>query len=62
MPPALKELEAQIEEIRIEKESAIKNEEFEKAAALRDREQQLRDELEAKRSDWKSNRVGLMRW
>ncbi|MGI6149101.1 MAG: ATP-dependent Clp protease ATP-binding subunit [Firmicutes bacterium] len=56
MPPALKELEAQIEEIRIEKESAIKNEEFEKAAALRDREQQLRDELEAKRSDWKSNR------
>ena len=55
-PPALKELEAQIEEIRIEKESAIKNEEFEKAASLRDREQQLRDELEAKRSDWKSNR------
>ena len=30
MPPALKELEAQIEEVRIEKESAIKNEEFEK--------------------------------
>lgn len=55
-PPALKELEAQIEEVRIEKESAIKNEEFEKAAKLRDREQQLRDELEAKRADWKSNR------
>src|SRR5690554_2215705 len=56
MPPAMKELEAKIEEIKIEKESAIKNEEFEKAARLRDQEQQLRDELESKRSNWKSNR------
>ena len=56
MPPELKELEAKIEELKIEKESAIKNEEFEKAARLRDQEQHLRDELEAKRSDWKNNR------
>ena len=41
-PPELKELEARIEETRIEKESAIKNEEFEKAAALRDRSRSCR--------------------
>ncbi|NMB45377.1 MAG: ATP-dependent Clp protease ATP-binding subunit [Firmicutes bacterium] len=56
-PPELKELEAKIEEIRIEKESAIKNEEFEKAASLRDQEQHLRDELADGREKWKNDRV-----
>lgn len=56
VPPELKELEAKVEELRIEKESAIKNEEFEKAASLRDQEQRLREEVEDKRSKWKSNR------
>jgi ATP-dependent Clp protease ATP-binding subunit ClpC len=56
-PPELKELEAKIEEIRIEKESAIKNEEFEKAASLRDKEQQLREELANGREEWKNDRV-----
>ncbi len=56
-PPQLKELEAKIEEIRIEKESAIRNEEFEKAAALRDEEQKLREQLNNGREEWKNNRV-----
>ncbi|NLY51888.1 MAG: ATP-dependent Clp protease ATP-binding subunit [Firmicutes bacterium] len=56
-PPQLKELEAKIEELRIEKESAIKNEEFEKAAALRDEEQKLREQLDNGREEWKNNRV-----
>ncbi|NMB11140.1 MAG: ATP-dependent Clp protease ATP-binding subunit [Firmicutes bacterium] len=56
-PPELKELEAKIEEIRIEKESAIKNEEFEKAASLRDKEQKLREELASGREEWKNDRV-----
>ncbi|NLK07818.1 MAG: ATP-dependent Clp protease ATP-binding subunit [Firmicutes bacterium] len=56
-PPELKELEAKIEELRIEKESAIKNEEFEKAASLRDKEQQYREELEEKREEWQTDRV-----
>ncbi len=55
VPPALKELEAKTEEVRVEKEAAIKNEEFEKAASLRDQEQKLHDELEGQRSSWKSN-------
>lgn len=57
VPPKLKELEEKIEELRVEKESAIKNEEFEKAASLRDKEQQLREELERQREEWKNNRV-----
>ncbi|MGI6034545.1 MAG: ATP-dependent Clp protease ATP-binding subunit [Limnochordia bacterium] len=55
-PPELKEIEERIAEARIEKESAIKNEEFEKAASLRDKEQKLQDELEKMRTQWKNNR------
>lgn len=55
VPQNLKELEARVEELKIEKEAAIKNEEFEKAASLRDQEQKLRDQLEEIRSQWKSN-------
>lgn len=54
-PPELKELEARIEEVRIEKEAAIKNEEFEQAANLRDDEQKLQQELEEKRTEWRSS-------
>ncbi len=55
-PPELKELEERINEARVEKESAIKNEEFEKAATLRDKEQKLKEELDSRRSQWKNNR------
>ena len=55
-PPELKELEDRINEARVEKESAIKNEEFENAAALRDREQKLKEELEEKQAQWKQSR------
>ncbi|BAS29121.1 ATP-dependent Clp protease ATP-binding subunit [Limnochorda pilosa] len=55
-PPELKQLEEEIEETRVEKEAAIKNEEFEKAASLRDKEQKMREELERRRSQWKNDR------
>ncbi len=51
-PPNLKELETKLEEIRSEKDSAIQGQEFEQAASLRDREQQIRDELERRRLEW----------
>lgn len=56
VPPELKELEEKVEELRVEKESAIKNEEFEKAAALRDQEQQIREQVEKARVSWKNRR------
>ena len=37
-PPEFKQIEAEIERIRNEKEGAIKDQDFEKAAALRDGE------------------------
>ncbi|MGE5528551.1 MAG: ATP-dependent Clp protease ATP-binding subunit [Patescibacteria group bacterium] len=55
-PPDLKDLEEKVKTYQKEKESAIQNEEFEKAARLRDEEQKLRAELEAQRRDWQSKR------
>ncbi len=56
IPPELKELENKIEEVRVEKEAAIKNEEFEKAANLRDKETKLRTQMDEERSQWKNSR------
>ncbi|UOQ83884.1 ATP-dependent protease ATP-binding subunit ClpC [Gracilibacillus salinarum] len=52
-PPNLKELEQKLEEVRKEKDAAVQSQEFEKAAALRDDEQQLRKELEETEAKWK---------
>lgn len=51
-PPGIKEKEAELEKVRQEKEAAISAQEFEKAAGLRDVEQQLREELESIKKDW----------
>jgi ATP-dependent Clp protease ATP-binding subunit ClpC len=54
-PPKFKELETSIEEIRIEKEEAIKDQDFEKAASLRDKEKQTKTQLEEMLEEWRSN-------
>ena len=53
IPPNLKELEAQLEEIRKEKDSAVLSQEFEKAAAFRDKEQKIREQVEKTKNEWK---------
>ncbi|MGN1097311.1 MAG: ATP-dependent Clp protease ATP-binding subunit, partial [Clostridia bacterium] len=55
MPEELKELESRVSAASAEKDVAINNQEFERAAALRDAERALRAELEDKRDDWKHN-------
>ena len=55
-PPDIKELEAQIVRIKTDKEKAIKSQEFEDAAALRDLEKQSKKKLEKFLESWKSNR------
>ena len=55
-PPAVKEIEKTIETIRIEKEAAIKVQDYEKAAALRDSEQQTKDKLERALDEWREQR------
>ena len=51
-PPDVKELEEKIELIQKEKESAVVSQEFEKAASLRDEEQQMQEELERIKGSW----------
>ncbi|WP_022873352.1 ATP-dependent Clp protease ATP-binding subunit [Nesterenkonia alba] len=53
-PPELKEYDAKIEEVRREKEAAIDAQDFEGAAALRDKEQKLVEERNEKEEAWKS--------
>lgn len=57
-PPDIKEIEKQLEDIRKEKEAAINNQEFEKAAQLRDSEQSLKRDLESTRENWKQEQGG----
>ena len=54
-PPEIKELEKKLDEVVHDKQDAVKTQDFEKAASLRDREHTLRDELEKKREGWKSS-------
>ncbi|MFX4301169.1 ATP-dependent Clp protease ATP-binding subunit [Alicyclobacillus tolerans] len=54
-PPNLKELEKKLEKIRGEKDAAVQAQEFEKAAALRDQEQKLKQELESLKNEWQKN-------
>src|SRR6202035_1292 len=55
-PPDVKEIEKNIETIRAEKEAAIKAQDYEKAAALRDSEQHTKDELERILNGWREQR------
>jgi ATP-dependent Clp protease ATP-binding subunit ClpC len=55
-PPELKEIEAEIEQIKQQKEKAIKEQDFEGAAAMRDREKNAKEKQESVLSAWKSSR------
>jgi ATP-dependent Clp protease ATP-binding subunit ClpC len=55
-PPDVKEIEREIEEIRVEKEAAIKAQDFEKAASLRDKEKQTKEKLDGILTRWREER------
>ena len=55
-PPDVKEIEKGIEDIRVEKEAAIKSQDFEKAAALRDKEKQAKEKLDGILARWREER------
>lgn len=57
-PQSLKKIEKKIEELKSEKEVAVSQQDFEKAARLRDEEKKLNDELKKEKEAWKdkSNR------
>jgi len=58
-PPELLEYEKEIEELKSSKESAISQQEYEKAAKLRDSEKKLRDKLQKLRCEWENSNKEL---
>jgi ATP-dependent Clp protease ATP-binding subunit ClpC len=55
-PPEVKELEGEIEKIKIQKERAIKDQDFEGAAAMRDKEKHAKERLDAVLAAWRASR------
>jgi len=55
-PPDVKNLEVEIEEIKHRKERAIKEQDFEGAAAMRDQEKQAKEKLDAVLTAWRTSR------
>src|SRR6202048_1118719 len=55
-PTDVKEIEKDIEQIRLQKEAAIKAQDFEKAAALRDKEKQTKEKLDSILQKWRQER------
>lgn len=51
-PPSLKELEAELEKVKNEKDAAVHSQEFEQAASLRDKQTQLEKKLEETKKEW----------
>ncbi len=51
-PPDIKELERKMEQVRKEKEAAVKGQDFEKAASMRDEEKELKAQLEKVKKEW----------
>ncbi len=55
-PPDVKSIEAEMDTIRLEKEGAIKAQDFEKAASLRDQEKGAKEKLDAILKAWQKER------
>jgi len=55
-PPDLKKLEERIDQLRKEKEEAVKSQDFEKAAKFRDEERKAKVEILRVRKDWKEKK------
>jgi ATP-dependent Clp protease ATP-binding subunit ClpC len=54
MPPEIRNLEKEVEKIKQEKEEAIKTQEFERAADLRDKMKKMRQKLQEEKEKWES--------
>ncbi len=52
-PPDLAGLETQVEKLQIEKDEAVKNADYERAAELRDKAEQIREQREKLQKEWK---------
>jgi ATP-dependent Clp protease ATP-binding subunit ClpC len=55
VPERIISLEEQLDETRKDKMSAVKNQNFEKAASFRDNEKELQDQIDAEKKKWESD-------
>lgn len=55
-PPKLKELEDKIKALEAEKSSAVNQQEFERAAKIRDEQKQLQTQLDEEQAKWNENK------
>ena len=55
-PAAVAELKGQLDAVNVDKESAVRDQNFERAASLRDRERELQGEIRRKQEEWEKHR------
>src|SRR6476660_9814343 len=55
-PPAVAELKGQLDTVNVDKEQAVRDQNFERAASLRDRERELQGEIRRKQEEWEKHR------
>ena len=54
-PPDLKDIEQQIEKLNKEKDEAVQNQDFERAASLRDKSEKLKKQMEHIQKEWRES-------
>jgi ATP-dependent Clp protease ATP-binding subunit ClpC len=59
-PPDVREVDEKIAEVRLQKESAIDGQDFERAAQLRDDERHLLEERTRREKEWKSGELDIL--
>src|ERR687887_115928 len=59
-PPEVREIAEKIAEVRLKKESSIDEQDFEKAAGLRDQEKNLLEEKQRRERAWKSGELDVL--
>jgi ATP-dependent Clp protease ATP-binding subunit ClpC len=59
-PPDVREVDEKIAEVRLQKESAIDGQDFERAAQLRDDERGLLEERSRREKEWKSGELDIL--
>jgi ATP-dependent Clp protease ATP-binding subunit ClpC len=55
-PPEVAGLKADLDKVNVEKETAVRDQNFERAASLRDKERELQGEIRRKQEEWEKHR------
>src|SRR5438067_8512618 len=55
-PPQVTELKGQLDAVNVDKEQAVRDQNFERAASLRDRERELQGDIRRKQEEWEKHR------